>query len=123
MKAIEIFTAIDKQCFLRKEEPILFADAKMVRADSPMVIYLCALNAASHVGMSDIAEHIVQKVPSSFLVHPHIQNTLIDMWVSEHAYARNTTPRYRHREKSAVSTGRRKSSTPFLTPTTLDTLR
>ena len=94
-----------------------------LEADSALVIYLCALNAASHLAMSDIAEDIVKQVPANFLVHPHIQNTLIDMWVSEPACSPDTSRRHLTRAKWALPIERKRPSTPFLARTTSDTQR
>ena len=83
-EAIEIFNDAETQRFLRKENPNSFADTKMVGGDSRLVVYLCAMTALSNLAMSDVSESIVKGIPSTLLVHPHIQNALIDMWVSDH---------------------------------------
>ena len=85
-KAIEMFTDTDTQRCLRDSTVKLLNHPKTSWAESPTVIYLCVINALSHVGNATISESIVKQIPSNFLVLPLIQNSLIDMWVSDHSY-------------------------------------
>jgi pentatricopeptide repeat protein len=89
-KALELFTAMEiEQVFPDKKRNALI-DAKMTGADSTLVLYLCAIDAASHLAMSDISDAILQRIPPSFLVHSHMQNALINMWVSKHYLSENS---------------------------------
>ena len=44
------------------------------------------ISALSHTGMLDMSESFVEEIPPYVLLHPRIQNTLIDMWVSAYAF-------------------------------------
>jgi hypothetical protein len=45
------------------------------------LIFVFLFNACANIGTSSISQSISEQMPKSFLQHPYIQNSLIDMWV------------------------------------------
>lgn len=50
--------------------------------ESNRIIYLSLINALTEHADLSTSESTVEQIPASFLVHPHIRNALIHMWVS-----------------------------------------
>ena len=79
--AIELFRDVERSGLLR-EEPL--SNPKIDGIDTVMDIYLSVIDALSEHGMSSVSKSIVKDIPSEQLLHPRIQNALVNMWVSGH---------------------------------------
>ena len=88
-----------------------------------MVIYLSVIHALSHLAISDMSEWIVDGIPATYLVHPHIKNSLVDMWVGVHASLLQVSLGYYARAKLASWSERKKPSRLFDNQTLSDTRR
>ena len=112
---------MDMTRLLREEQSTSLTATKTNKTESQMAIYLSVIHALSHLAMSDMSEWIVNDIPSAFLVHPHMKNSLVDMWVSVHASSLTAARGFYARAKLASSSERKKSSTPFANQTRSDT--
>lgn len=59
----------------------LFEEMKQRGIQADSITYCIVVKALSTIGISSIAEPIVDRIPKSFLIDKDIQNALINMWV------------------------------------------
>ena len=85
-KTIELFDQMKKKGLLRSIQSETkwksFNERNSDDNESSFVIYLLIINALARLYDLLLSESIVQDIPSFYLSHPFIQNSLIDMWVS-----------------------------------------
>ena len=77
-KAIELFDEVKRKDLL----PRVHSETNVANDESSLTIYLLTIGAAARLYDLSLSESIIKHIPSSYLSHPHIQNALIDMWVS-----------------------------------------
>ena len=80
-EAIKLFREVERSGLLREET---LNDPKADGIDERIVIYLCVIDALTQCFAWEMLESIVKDMPPELLVHPRIQNALMDMWVSGH---------------------------------------
>jgi pentatricopeptide repeat protein len=59
----------------------LFKYMKIDRIQPNELIFVFLINACANIGTLSISQSISEQIPKSFLQHPYIQTSLIDMWV------------------------------------------
>jgi pentatricopeptide repeat protein len=65
----------------------LFSQMKKDGFEGDIVIYLRVIKSLSQIGDCSICQSFVKQLPDSFRVNNHIENALIDMWVSRKTFS------------------------------------
>ena len=85
MKRNAISYAILMQAYNKDDQPHktldLYKQMQIDTIEPDSYIYVFLLNACADIGTLSISQSLFQQIQNSFIEHPHIKTSLIDMWV------------------------------------------